>query len=106
MITKKLTIEFQHFEGCPNSPKLLERLKSVLLEFPEQVELKILLIENEYDALKFKFIGSPTILLNGEDLLGVPLPENGTLACRFYPNGLPNEEFLKNKIIEKINFLN
>jgi len=31
-------------------------------------------------------------------------PENISLSCRFYPNGIPSSEEIKKKIIEIINF--
>jgi protein-disulfide isomerase len=99
MMKNKIKIQFQHFEGCPNSPKLLNTLKEALLEFDESYyTFEEVLIEDNADAQKYKFLGSPTIILNNKDMMGLPLPEISTLACRFYAGGLPS----KDKIIEKI----
>ena len=98
-MSKPVKIQFQHFEGCPNSPKLLKSLKEALQEFKETDYIfKEILIEDNSDAQKYKFLGSPTILLNNKDMMGLPFPEVSSLACRFYPGGLPSKETIIDKI--------
>ncbi len=33
---------------------------------------------------------TPTILVNGRDLFGLPEPEGPAMRCRVYPGGLPD----------------
>ena len=49
-------------------------------------------------ADKIKFRGSPTLLINGEDFEGREEPVGASLNCRYYQNGLPGIEEIKEKI--------
>ena len=56
-------------------------------------------VETSADAERLRFVGSPTILLNGRDPFEEPGGEYG-LACRFYrtpegPAGSPTTEQLR-----------
>jgi hypothetical protein len=46
-------------------------------------------IGNNDQAAAIGFRGSPTILIDGKDLFQQPIPDQPSLACRFYPEGLP-----------------
>ncbi|MEE4311299.1 MAG: DUF2703 domain-containing protein [candidate division KSB1 bacterium] len=93
-------IEVQYFEGCPHAEpaiRLCERYRD------EHTEVTLILtrVESDEEAAKVGFRGSPTILINGKDLFGDPVPDEPHLACRFYPSGLPSYE----AFIEMIKFL-
>ena len=64
--------------------------------------MKKVLVEDEDTAKRVKFRGSPTLLINGEDIEGVLTPVEPALACRFYVNGIPSTEEMRNRIILKI----
>ena len=87
----KKTIEVQYFEGCPHAPAALELAKRFQQEHLE-VTVKITQVRDNEQAAELGFRGSPTILIDGQDLFDNPIPENPHLACRFYPNGLPDYE--------------
>lgn len=99
----KIKIEFQYFEGCPNHKKMKENLKAAIFGLEDKIDLAEVLIEDEEIARKVGFRGSPTLLINGEDMEGIPIPEFPSLSCRFYPFGIPSSEVIKEKIIQKIN---
>ena len=99
----KIKLEFQFFEGCPNYKKMDENLKEAVRGLEEKIDLKEILVEDEATAKQVGFIGSPTLLINGEDIAGAAVPENPQLACRFYPGGVPSAEIIRKKIIQKIN---
>ncbi|MGB9664060.1 MAG: DUF2703 domain-containing protein [Ignavibacteria bacterium] len=99
----KVTLEFQYFEGCPNHKKMNDNLLEAIKGLEDKIELKKVLVEDEVTAMQIKFRGSPTLLLNGEDLLGMPAPDEPSLACRYYPKGIPTSEEIRNAIIQKIN---
>ena len=94
---KKTTIEVQHFQGCPNSPILIERLKQVLVGL-ENINYKETIVDSNEKAKEVKFRGSPTLLINGEDFEDLPEPKDPALMCRYYPNGLPGIEIIKTKL--------
>ncbi|MCP5064120.1 MAG: hypothetical protein GY936_16895 [Ignavibacteriae bacterium] len=61
------------------------------------------LVEDNATAVKVKFRGSPTLLLNGEDFENLPEPFQPNLTCRIYCKGMPSLEEIKEKIQSKIN---
>jgi hypothetical protein len=73
----------------------------------EGVTAKIheVLISDEQMAGKLKFLGSPTIRINGRDVAGdQQKPETFALSCRLYPGskqvGLPPAELIHRAVIE------
>lgn len=91
-------VEIQYFEGCPHSDEMIKNVKSAIEQIAEPVEFKTVLVDTPEKAEKYKFRGSPTVLINGSDLEGLPEPESGNLACRFYSNGIPSVESIANSI--------
>lgn len=99
----KIKLEFQYFDGCPNHKKMNDNLIEAIKGLEDKIELKKVLVEDESTAKKVGFRGSPTLLIDGEDIEGVPIPEEPTLACRFYINGIPDADKIREIIIKKIN---
>ncbi len=97
MMNNKIKIEIQHFHGCPNSPVLIKRVKEAIKDL-DNIEYEETLVETNEFAGKVKFRGSPTLLINGKDFEGQPAPQNPALTCRYYPNGLPGIDEIKNII--------
>ena len=97
--SKVIKIELQHFTGCPNAPVLIERVKAAMKDF-DNIDYKEVLVDSNQKAEGVKFRGSPTLLINGEDFENQPEPESPALSCRYYINGLPGVEEIKNKIIQ------
>jgi len=95
---KKIKIEIQYFKGCPNSSEMIRRVKEAISGHEELVDYSELLIENNDLAEKVKFRGSPTVLINGEDLENRKEPESAAMNCRVFENGLPEVEEIKDKI--------
>jgi len=102
MNDKKVKIEVQHFEGCPNSKEMITRVKTAITEFGNNIEYKEILVETPEEAERVKFRGSPTVLINGIDLENMPEPKAGNLACRYYKNGLPSVEQIKTFIFDQL----
>lgn len=98
----KVTIEIQHFEGCPNSPVLLERVRKAIKDF-EDIDFKEVLVETNEQAEEIGFRGSPTLLINGIDIDGLAEPDKPALMCRYYPNGIPDIKLIKQKIRNELN---
>jgi hypothetical protein len=93
-----IKVEFQYFDECPNSGLMMERVKEAIARIDAQVEFITVLIDNPEKAKKYNFRGSPTVLINGIDLEGLPEPIVGNLACRYYRNGIPSVESIINSI--------
>ena len=79
-----MDVELLWWEGCPSWPSALDELKKAMGELgldPESVELRE--IESDEQAERERFPGSPTIRIDGADIV----PANGepaSLTCRVY----------------------
>lgn len=94
----KIKIEYQYFEGCPNHEKLHNNLLEAIKYLEGKVDIKYILVDNDETARSIGFRGSPTLLINGEDIEGMPPPSEPSLSCRFYKGGVPAKNDIKNKI--------
>ena len=92
-----MKIEFQYFEGCPTSIELLKNLKIVLSQFDGEMDYNEILVETSEKAAEVDFRGSPTLLINGEDFDGMPVPQTPRLACRVYRQ-LPTAEVILQRL--------
>lgn len=92
---KKIKIEVQYFNGCPNSGTALNMVRKYVNESENVIEYEEILVDTDNATKKYKFRGSPTILINGNDLDGMEENSTPSLSCRFYKNGLPTEGNLR-----------
>ena len=72
------------YEDCPSYELALERLREVLSEENIDAHVEVVKIESEEQAQEQHFVGSPTILLNGQDIDPPPPDSYYTLTCRAY----------------------
>ncbi|MBJ7459526.1 MAG: hypothetical protein JHD02_10095 [Thermoleophilaceae bacterium] len=77
-------IELLFWEGCPSHPRARAELNNLLDEFNiDRDQLRLIELETDADAQRERFIGSPTIRINGEDL--APTGDTAyALDCRIY----------------------
>ena len=82
--TYKPTIQFLYFESCPNSQAALAFLQETMRTEEIASDIELIAVETEEAAQQHGFFGSPTIRVNGVDV--IPPPEHATpsLACRLY----------------------
>jgi hypothetical protein len=82
-------VEILFVDGCPNVEGAIERVRDALeAENAEGVDLKFVLVEGEEDARKRRFLGSPTVLVDGEDVdPGARGREGYGVQCRVYAYG-------------------
>lgn len=79
-----MNIEFLYFEDCPSHDQALARLQEVMQEEAISAPITITQIETEAQAIERQFIGSPTILINGKDIVAPVAGASVGLACRVY----------------------
>jgi hypothetical protein len=80
-----MKVELLWWDGCPSYPEALEQLRQVLREEgldPEAVEL--VQVVSDEQAERERFFGSPTIRINGEDVVPPGEGEPVGLSCRVY----------------------
>jgi hypothetical protein len=94
-------IEVLYFDACPNHEALLPRLREILARSGVSAEIDLRRIASDEAAQRDRFLGSPTVRINGRDIE----PEAGRrtdygLKCRLYrtPTGLsgqPEQDLLQ-----------
>ena len=91
-----MRIEVLYLEGCPNYVPAVERLRKILGQEGLAIAAEFIAVKDEVAAKELKFVGSPTIRVNGLDIEvdSRAATETG-LACRRYPGGLPSEEMIR-----------
>jgi len=61
-------VEFITFEGCPNHEPALTLLRETISELQIDADIEVIFVTNNDDAMSRKFLGSPSIRINGRDI--------------------------------------
>jgi hypothetical protein len=89
---EQVRVEMLYFEGCPNTQTMRERLREAVGRLGDGVAS----VEVDLESLPMddarRGYGSPTVLVNGRDLMGMAKPEATELSCRIYPEGVPSSD--------------
>ncbi len=99
-----MDIQFLYFEDCPSHDEALKRLREVMQEEGVESRIEIIKVETEAQAEEYKFMGSPTILVNGDDIVSPTQSARYGLACRAYTledgriSPLPSYEMIRHAI--------
>jgi hypothetical protein len=100
-----MKVELLWWEGCPSHPEALEQLRQVLDQEgldPEAVEL--VEVVSDEQAERERFFGSPTIRIDGEDVVPPPDGDPVGLSCRVYrlrdgrPSPLPDPDDVRDAV--------
>jgi len=97
-----MQIELFYFDGCPSWEGALENLKAALAAENMEAEIRLVMVEDDDEAARLKFLGSPSFRVDGADWW----PEERkryNLSCRVYatPQGMrgaPTVEMLREKL--------
>lgn len=84
MSAREIHVELLFWSGCPSYPGALESLQAQLRSLgldPETVLVRE--IETDADAVAERFVGSPTIRVDGTDIVD-PGGQQPALTCRIY----------------------
>jgi hypothetical protein len=79
-------VELLSFGGCPGAEALLPRLRQLIADadLPADV-LSVRAVESWQDAERLRFLGSPTVRVNGEDVEpGADHRRDYGMKCRLY----------------------
>ena len=80
-----MKIELYYFDDCPSYERARENLKEALRWEGLAQKVEMVLVASEADAQVQRFIGSPTIRINGIDVEGPEAEEKGYgYGCRIY----------------------
>lgn len=103
-----MEIKFLYYEDCPSHESGLERLKQVMAENNIQADIEIIKVGTDEQANDLKFIGSPTIRVDGVDIDPPPDDAPYNLTCRVYRledgrfSPLPSPEMIKRSLQQAI----
>ncbi len=99
-------VEVLTFEGCPHAEPALALVHRVLAETGADATVRRIDIADEQAAAAQRFLGSPTIRVDGHDIepgAGERSPASASLSCRLYrtDRGLraePDERWLRDAL--------
>jgi hypothetical protein len=97
-------IELLYFDGCPSYVELLPRLRELLASEGIEEEVELRLVESAEEAERERFLGSPTVRIDGEDVDATAKDRDDFgLECRLYQTekGLlrtPPESWIRAKL--------
>jgi hypothetical protein len=86
-----ITVEMLHTEACPSAAEYLSRLRQLVADAGVPEPVRIRMIDDAEQAQRERFLGSPTVRVNGRDV--DPCADQRKdygLSCRLYagPDGL------------------
>jgi hypothetical protein len=76
-------VELLYWDGCPSHPKALAELRAAMRELDLHDEVLLREVASEHDARRERFVGSPTIRIDGHDIKPTGAEPYG-LTCRVY----------------------
>jgi hypothetical protein len=103
-----MDIKFLYFEDCPSHDEALNRLREVMHDEGVESSIEIVKVETEEQAQGHRFIGSPTILVNGRDIVPPAAGYRYGLACRAYTledgriSPLPSHEMIRSALLSAL----
>ena len=95
-----MDIELLYFDGCATWRNTLAHVRAVLTEAGRDDEVRLVKVDSQEAAERLRFLGSPTVRVNGLDVeSGTPGRGYG-MECRIYwvdgkPTGSPPREWLE-----------
>jgi hypothetical protein len=100
-------VEVLYFDDCPNHEELLRRLRRLLADHDIDADLVTTRVDSDDDARRLRFLGSPTVRVNGRDVdpTAVDRTEFG-LQCRLYRaldgtvSGAPTDTLILDALID------
>jgi hypothetical protein len=94
-----MQIEVLYFEDCPNHQPTLERVNAVLREEGCRADVREVLVPDVSTAERVKFLGSPTVRVNGIDIEPSARDRRDFgLMCRRYASGAPSHELIRTAV--------
>ena len=98
-----MKIELLWFDDCPSYQNARELLEQALREEKIIAPIEMVQVRDNADAVAQKFLGSPTIRLNGVDPFAEAGQNNFAMQCRVYRTsaglkGWPTKEMLRDAV--------
>lgn len=97
-------IQLLYFDSCPSYQMALQNLREVLQEEGLHVEVEMIRVETDEGAKQQRFLGSPTIRVDGVDIeTEARKATDFSLRCRLYSvdggiSNVPSKEMIRKAI--------
>ncbi len=97
-----MKIELLYFDGCPSWKNGLNNLEAALKEEGITSSVERIKVDDDEEANRLRFLGSPSFRVNGQDLWHEER-DTYSLSCRVYPTpdgikGYPTIVMLREKL--------
>ena len=94
-----MKIEVLYFDDCPNWRLTKRELESVLEELEVTAAIDLVEVTSNDDAERLRFVGSPSVRIDGKDVDPATPTDGFNLECRLYwvdgrPVGTPPRELI------------
>jgi hypothetical protein len=101
-----MKVEILYFDGCPAYVAAEKVVHEVLEERGMDAEVELVAVNTDEEAYRFRFPGSSTLRVEGQDLFPTGEREDWQLGCRVYATseglkGYPTAEMLRAALAEK-----
>ena len=101
-----MRVEALYFDGCPTYLEAEKTLRTVLAQEAAEAVVELVAVNTDEEAQRFRYPGSPTIRVDGEDLFPVPDRAGYAIGCRMYatPEGMrgsPTEKMVRTSLAER-----
>ena len=99
-------VEMLYFEGCPNHEAARALVERIAAELRVEPEIHALEVPDTDAAAKLRFLGSPTVRVDGRDVEpGADERHEFVLSCRVYRrergfSGQPQEAWIRGALAE------
>ena len=100
----EVLVEVLTFAGCPHGEPALDLVQRVVDELAVDAVVRRVDVPDAVAAIKERFLGSPTIRVNGNDIDPAAEERNDyALSCRLYRtsagvSGQPDEQWLRDAL--------
>jgi hypothetical protein len=97
-------VEILYFDGCPNHQPARELVERVAVDLAIELDVRLVNVQTPEDAQRLRFLGSPTIRVNGEDVEPAAAERtNYVHSCRVYRThtglvGQPDERWVRHAL--------
>jgi hypothetical protein len=98
-----MRVKVLYFDGCPNHRPTVELVREVALEMGIDADIQEVEVKGVEEAIQLRFLGSPTVQVNGEDIDRVRSDAGYGMSCRMYgASGIPSREIVTSALIQGI----
>ena len=85
-----MRVEILYFEGCPHHRPTVELVKAVVRDRAVVADVEEVEVRDQAEAERLRFLGSPSIRIDGIDIEGGASGTTYGLSCRLYgASGIP-----------------